>query len=99
MKRSSLFIGVLAIALILIALPAYAAWAPAGLQGEDVTALAEDPGDATAWYAGTYGDYATVAYDPSGNRLWLARYDGPANSSDIACAIATDNAGWETNRS
>jgi WD40 repeat protein len=33
-------------------------------------------------------DYATVAYDPSGTRLWVRRYDGADNSSDSATAIA-----------
>ncbi len=42
---------------------------------------------------GTYFDYATIAYDPSGNQLWLARYDGPANYYDYGRAIAVDNAG------
>ncbi len=44
-------------------------------------------------YSGTYYDYTTIAYDPSGNQLWLARYDGPAHSSDVPRAMATDNAG------
>src|SRR5207249_4915568 len=37
--------------------------------------------------ASTY-DYATVAYDAStGARLWVKRYNGPANGSDGAYAL------------
>ena len=36
-------------------------------------------------------DYATIKYDPNGNELWVARYDGPANDSDSAYDIAIDN--------
>ena len=38
--------------------------------------------------------YATIKYDPDGNQLWVARYDGPnAYSNDQACALAVDNSG------
>ena len=33
-------------------------------------------------------DYATVAYDFSGNELWIARYDGPSGLNDEARDIA-----------
>jgi hypothetical protein len=42
---------------------------------------------------GTYYDYATIKYDPDGNELWVARYDGPASDHDDACAIALDSSG------
>ena len=38
-------------------------------------------------------DYATIKYDPSGNELWVKRYDGPGNSGDYAYAIAVDGSG------
>src|SRR5438876_6289925 len=38
--------------------------------------------------AGTGLDYATVAYDPKGNQLWAARYNGPANGKDFVTGIA-----------
>lgn len=38
-------------------------------------------------------DYATVKYDPEGNELWVARYNGPEKTEDSASAVAVDNLG------
>ena len=38
-------------------------------------------------------DYLTVKYDTSGNRLWVARYDGPGHAEDLPYAIAVDSSG------
>jgi uncharacterized delta-60 repeat protein len=38
-------------------------------------------------------DYATIKYNSTGQQQWVARYNGPANSEDIATAIVLDGAG------
>ena len=42
---------------------------------------------------GTGWDYAAIGYDSGGNQLWVARYDGPANSNDLAHAMEVDGGG------
>jgi len=42
--------------------------------------------------SGTDFDYVTVKYDASGNQQWIARYDGPASSTDLTHAITVDSA-------
>lgn len=42
---------------------------------------------------GAAADYATTKYDPWGNKLWIQRYDGPADSGDYAYDVAADDAG------
>lgn len=38
-------------------------------------------------------DFVTLKYDQDGRLLWVARYDGPASSSDYALALAVDTEG------
>jgi hypothetical protein len=46
-------------------------------------------------FYGTVDDYdfATIKYDSDGNELWVASYDGPASSVDVADALAVDGSG------
>src|SRR6266702_5655146 len=43
--------------------------------------------------AGLNTDYATVAYSPGGHQLWVRRYSGPGDHSDIAYAVAVPGSG------
>lgn len=40
--------------------------------------------------SGTQMDYATIKYDTSGNQLWVATYNGPANNDDRPSGILVD---------
>jgi hypothetical protein len=35
-------------------------------------------------------DVATIKYDANGNELWVARFNGPANSADVGFDVAVD---------
>ncbi len=39
----------------------------------------------------TGADIVTLKYDPYGQLLWSARYDGPAHATDVATSIAIDS--------
>ena len=66
------------------------------------TAIAVSPDGARVYVTGASGqshlaasgasdtghDYATVAYDASGTQLWVRRYNGPGNGTDVAYAMA-----------
>ena len=47
----------------------------------------------TGYSTGIDLDFATIKYNTNGVQQWIARYNGPANSSDIAYALTLDNAG------
>lgn len=38
-------------------------------------------------------DYATIKYNSSGVQQWVARYNGPAGTADIASSLLLDNSG------
>ncbi|HEX9896328.1 MAG TPA: SBBP repeat-containing protein [Dehalococcoidales bacterium] len=42
---------------------------------------------------GTYEDFATIKYNNNGVQQWVARYNGPVNSSDGVEALAIDTSG------
>ncbi|HEX5220922.1 MAG TPA: SBBP repeat-containing protein, partial [Verrucomicrobiae bacterium] len=42
---------------------------------------------------GSYQDYATIKYSSAGVALWTNRYNGPANGTDEAVAVAVDSSG------
>jgi hypothetical protein len=62
--------------------------------------IAVSPGGRTVFVSGTSGgrtssgDYATVAYSAAtGRRLWVSRYNGPANRLDEALSMAVNPSG------
>lgn len=42
---------------------------------------------------GLDSDFVTIKYDPNGNELWVARYNGPGNDRDISFCIELDSSG------
>lgn len=38
-------------------------------------------------------DYATIKYNPEGDSVWVARYNGPGNIADVANSIKVDGSG------
>ncbi len=67
------------------------------LAGDLATGIALDPSGnvyVTGQSAGigSGNDYATIKYSNDGLQLWVARYNGPGNSSDNAVALIVDAA-------
>ena len=46
-----------------------------------------------AYMTGGNRDYVTIKYDPDGNPLWTATYDGPDMNSDESVDVAVDSTG------
>ena len=47
-----------------------------------------------SWGSEQFGnDYATIKYNSAGQEQWVARYNGPAKSSDYARGVAVDDSG------
>jgi hypothetical protein len=65
---------------------------------DEATSLAVD-GGGNVYVTGycydpaTANDYVTIKYDPAGNLLWVASFDGSGNSVDEAYDLAVDGAG------
>jgi hypothetical protein len=47
----------------------------------------------TGYSQGVNLDFATIKYNTNGSQQWVSRYNGTANSGDLAYAIALDKAG------
>ena len=69
-------------------------------RGDQATALAVSPGGSKVFVTGsstgtnaTGRDFATIAYEASGAKVWVKRYDGPSHGADAAAAVAVNPSG------
>ena len=46
-----------------------------------------------SFVSGPRHDYTTIKYDSNGDTVWVRRYNGPGNNTDLALAIAVDISG------
>jgi hypothetical protein len=74
-----------------------ARYSGSGYNVDVIHAIAIDDADnvfvtGRSWGLDTDFDYATVKYDSSGVEHWVARYNGPGDSTDWAQGITVDNA-------
>lgn len=70
---------------------------PANIGGYPSRIISDDSGNVFvtgySYGIGTSQDYTTIKYNSSGSELWVARYNGPGNSGDLATSITMDSTG------
>jgi hypothetical protein len=90
MKKSSLLICLFSVILVFAAMPAHGAWVSEILPVDNFTALAEDPGEATTWYAGTFSGEIHKYEDATG---WQSSSTGlPGGVGVLSLAVDPSNA-------
>ncbi|KPL24129.1 MAG: hypothetical protein AMS23_05940 [Bacteroides sp. SM1_62] len=98
---------VLLVVMLLVSIPVFAqtvdtAWVrryngPADTTDEAYAVAVDGSGNVyvtgKSWGSGTDYDYATIKYKPDGDTVWVRRYNGLADSTDEAYAVAVDSSG------
>jgi len=46
-----------------------------------------------SWGSGSDYDFCTIKYAPNGDTLWIRRFNGPGNRTDVAYAVTVDRRG------
>jgi len=82
MKRTNVFVCILVLITVFIAWPAYAGWQASGLQGKEITSLAEDPTATTNWFAGTADG---ELYTSSTGSAWTLVNTGFPSGAAVLC--------------